>query len=570
MFELDTILEAVIEGDLNFERAYIRRRRGEKFRIRSHSQVSPRPACTIDTDRVRGWKMALKWLMKRHNITAVNIQSNQSPPLPKSLKILQDIDSASPDEILLIIADSMHVTAPPANVTCIGLLKEAKSHKVKAPFYAIYTMLELEGLSTPLFKRLGQDHILLPPWVQSKSVDNLLNLWDLANPIDQINVELLSRGESPWPTFIRLTETASETFPAPHKIEGLLFDELYSTTAHNHDHDHDHDHGCDHETNHTAPHRITNIQRILNGLCHISPDRYLKGLHPHSANCALNAVFQSISDAEFEKIEEDEMVGHAIIIPPKAPFTEVLCLTAGLLAKGWRVGLHPQPEQAGLCAILAQLGQDYGLDIDLNSQFAHCDRILVAEQLPPSLEWLRSDPRLRWCGPRLSVCIVSAATTSLAYDTLLHDGMGPYAPATIFALNPSESWLGDLQSALDDAQESFPASPVIDQYHRRLRKHRMAIAKRDGAFIEGKGWDIALLKPKDWSPTPTPRLLNIVQIESVDQMVDLLKPHIGRLHTLGTDMASPALKPVGEMFLRRCHIGFMQMPSVKARLHGFD
>ena len=75
MFEIKAILQAVIDGELNFERAYIRRRRGEQFRIRSHTQVPPRPACTIDINRDIGWCMALNWLIKRHNIAAVQIQS---------------------------------------------------------------------------------------------------------------------------------------------------------------------------------------------------------------------------------------------------------------------------------------------------------------------------------------------------------------------------------------------------------------------------------------------------------------------------------------------------------------
>ena len=71
MFDIDSIIREVIQGTLSFDRAFIRLRRGVRFRIKNWQELPVRLSKEARINREQGWKSTFDSLIHRYRFQDV-------------------------------------------------------------------------------------------------------------------------------------------------------------------------------------------------------------------------------------------------------------------------------------------------------------------------------------------------------------------------------------------------------------------------------------------------------------------------------------------------------------------
>ena len=188
MFAIDAILLANLTGELNFDRSYIRLRRGHQFKVRSWEDIEPVPGQRIQTDPTRGMFHLLHWISRRNQIDQLYIQGKDIAHLPPTLKKISHLNQVDETGALILVADSLPVETPPKKIRTILILRTGEEIDQPLAFDKVFIQMPLIGISTPLLRNYGQNTIFLPPWMQVKKTDSGLQIWDLANPLPHLCV----------------------------------------------------------------------------------------------------------------------------------------------------------------------------------------------------------------------------------------------------------------------------------------------------------------------------------------------------------------------------------------------
>ena len=539
MFSIEEIITECITGQLTFDRAFIRLRRGQKHPIKNWKDTPAKPAKSVQINRILGWKSALKTLMHQFQIQDVYRQDASHIPLPDGLQICSSLEDASAERPLLIIAKNLPILVPNIDISAVVILLE-EPHTIPQ-FETILIAKELDGISTPIFQSYLQDFYLLHPWQHATSREGVVEIWDLTNGLEDVRVQTLWMGEASASQWLRLvghigdpTHTPPRNPDSLHPIEVPLRPVPIHVDPHTHDHHH-------HE--HRPSLVLQRVQFLCDALRFVPPEKYNTQLHPTMLSQTLSPLLLQIFEYKHPSIEEEpSFQGSLLIIAPEEPFTYLFGLVFLHLLKGWHVALYPAGSNAEACAFLAQIAYKYRLPISLQTRFPNVSRILACDPLPKDLQWMYGDERLQVLGRRFSMAwFAQKDFRSLAWTIRMHEGRGAFAPAGI--LCPTNMNWEELRTEIRAMSIQLPyREPDILTKH--LMQERIALATKYGHYFEEE--KMVVLPLDQFLPYPCPQLITLYPISSAQEAFDALLPYQGWLNFLGSDdiqYPHPELEP---------------------------
>ena len=539
MFSIEEIIQECITGQLNFDRAFIRLRRGHRFPIKNWKDVPSLPAKCAKKNRILGWKSALQTLVHQFQIVDVYRQDVNHIPLPEQLRICTDIEDARADRPLLIIAKNLPIPVPHSEVSTVVVLLEEP--KTIPHFETILIAKELEGISTPIFQSYLQDFYLLHPWQKASSQQGIIEIWDLINGVDSLRIQTLWMGEASASSWLRLVGHIGDPTHTPprdpqsfHPIDVQFTPAPVPADPHTHHHEH----------THTQPSLVLQrVQFLCDALRYIPPEKYNHTLHPTMLSQTLSPLLQQVFELLHPTAEEEpSFQGSILIIAPEEPFTYLFGLVFLHLLQGWHVALYPAGSNAEACAFLAQIAHKYRLPISLQTRFPNVSRILACDPLPKDLQWMYGDSRLEIMGRRFSMVWFSQTEfRSLAWSVRVHEGKGAFAPAGILCA-PKIDW-DQLRTELRAMSILLPYTEpdIRTQY---LMQERISLAKQYGQYFAEE--NIAVLPIEQFQPYPCPQIITFYPVHHAQEAFEALLPYQGWLNFLGSDdiqYPHPELEP---------------------------
>ena len=315
------------------------------------------------------------------------------------------------------------------------------------------------------------------------------------------------------------------------------------------------------------------VLRWRDRLAESDPSQAAEGLSAAGAREAFQASLSALNDEALADAwaRSGQPFERATMVVARTVFTAPLEWCAVLLGRGTAVHLKHPEGLPGLSSAMVTAARAERLPLTASADrttIQSADLVVgmgadstierIAKDLPPGVRFLGF-------GSRFSVAWIRdlRSLNAVAYDAALYDGRGCMSPVAVFTDHPEAG------SALADAMQTheavLPRGETTSQEQAQLRTRR-ALARVVGMVHEGPGWSVHELPSAHFSPAGLPRSLMLHQVKDGGEFVRLIRPHLSKLSTIGTD--EPAL--VRELGVRSCAPGEMQRPPLNRRHDGID
>ena len=139
------------------------------------------------------------------------------------------------------------------------------------------------------------------------------------------------------------------------------------------------------------------------------------------------------------------------------------------------------------------------------------------------------------------------------------------SPSIVFTTTPLHEALQYLSVAMERAESVWPRGEITEFEGAKIRE-RTILGKLVGHVKEGKHYTVIGLPTRYASVQALPRVLQVVQVDSVADVLSFVGRHETQLSTIGTDLEDTTELQSLVPNTRVCSLGRMQRPPIQ-RLH---